>query len=165
LDDIDWTRGRIHIQRQLQRVYRIGAKDEGPKTELQLSSLKTDQSHRILELPEVTLNALRKHLEPREAEKLLCGSAWQGTGFLFTSRIGTALEPRNVTREFRALLKSAGLPPIRFHDLRHSAVALLIAQGAHAKAIMALVGHSTIMLTMDTYGHLLEVVHRDTATK
>jgi integrase len=62
-------------------------------------------------------------------ERLVAGKAWQDSGLVFTSLIGTALDPRNVTREFRALLTAAGVPAIRFPDLRHTAATLLLSQG------------------------------------
>jgi integrase len=58
-------------------------------------------------------------------------------------------------RHILPAVRTAGLEPLRFHDLRHTTVALLIAQGAHAKEIAERLGHSTVRLTLDRYGHLL----------
>ena len=63
--------------------------------------------------------------------------------------VGTPVEPRQLDHEFKALCDAAGLRPIRFHDLRHSAASILIAQGVHPKAIQELVRHSSFQLTMD----------------
>jgi integrase len=60
---------------------------------------------------------------------------------VFTSSIGTALEPRNATEEFYTLLASADLPSVRFHDLRHTAATLLLAQGVDPRTIMETLGH------------------------
>ena len=70
---------------------------------------------------------------------------------MFTSPIGTAFDPRNATREFHALLEAAKLPSIRFHDLRHTAATLLLAQGVDPRTIMETLGHSQISLTLNTY--------------
>jgi integrase len=70
-----------------------------------------------------------------------------------------------LTREYKALLRKAGLPNIRFHDLRHSAATLLLAQGVHPRAIMELLGHSSITVTMNTYGHVLPALMREAADK
>ena len=72
----------------------------------------------------------------------------------FTSPIGTPLDPRNVTREFHALLSGAELPAVRFHDLRHTAATLLLAQGVDPRTIMETLGHSQISLTLNTYSHV-----------
>lgn len=69
-------------------------------------------------------------------------------------RAGTPLEPRNIVRAFKALLARAGLPDIRFHDLRHSCASLLVAAGHHPRVIMEALGHSQIAVTMDTYAHV-----------
>ena len=76
--------------------------------------------------------------------------------FLFTAPRGGPLRHHNFyQRLFCPVLPRAGLPgQIRFHDLRHTSAALLIAQGAHPKAIQAHLGHSSIQVTMDRYGHL-----------
>jgi len=76
------------------------------------------------------------------------------------------LEPRDAVADFKRILEKAGLPAtIRFHDLRHSAASLLLAQGVQLRAIMELLGHSSIALTANTYSHILPSVMADMATK
>ena len=70
-----------------------------------------------------------------------------------------------VTRRFQALLAAAGLPRMRFHDLRHGAASLLLAQGVHPRVVMEMLGHSTITLTMNTYSHVIPDLQREAATK
>ena len=79
--------------------------------------------------------------------------------------IGTPIDPRNVTREFHALLRAAGLPAVRFHDLRHTAATLLLAQGVDPRTIMETLGHSQISLTLNTYSHVLPTMQEDAAAK
>ena len=75
---------------------------------------------------------------------------------VFTTEKGTPLDVGNLTyRSFRPLLKRAGLPQIRFHDLRHTAATLLLGKGVHPKIVQEMLGHSTITQTMDTYSHVL----------
>src|SRR5215471_17537600 len=94
------------------------------------------------------------------------GARWKGDGrYVFTSTVGTPLEPRRLDRIFQDLVKQVGLRQIRFHDVRHSAASILIALGVHPKAIQELLRHSSIQLTMDTYGHLFEQVQQETADK
>jgi integrase len=84
---------------------------------------------------------------------------------MFTSPIGTPVDPRNVFREFRKLLARAGLPPVRLHDLRHTAASLLLAQNVPARGVMEILGHSQIALTMNTYSHVAPEVSREAADR
>lgn len=61
------------------------------------------------------------------------------------------------------LLKETGLPPLRFHDLRHSAATILLARGVNVKVVSELLGHSDIVITLRTYGHLLPSMQGDAA--
>ncbi len=97
---------------------------------------------------------------------LRCGGGrWRDSGLVFTTTIGTPLDPRNVDRQFKAILKAAGLPAIRFHDLRHTAATLLLAQGVDPRTIMETLGHSQISLTLNTYAHVVPALQRDAAAK
>jgi len=85
--------------------------------------------------------------------------------YLFTSTIGTPLFDRNVPRTFHAILKTARLPHIRRHDLRHACVTLLAAQGVPLKTIAEIVGHSDIRLTQNVYQHSFMDEKRDAVAK
>lgn len=87
------------------------------------------------------------------------------SGLVFTTAIGTALEPRSVIRGFRELLATAKLPAVRFHDLRHTAATLLLAQGVDPRTIMETLGHSQISLTLNTYSHVLPALQEEAAAK
>jgi integrase len=77
-------------------------------------------------------------------------------GLVLTTEIGTPLNRHNLCRRsFKPLLKKAGLPEIRFHDLRHTCATLLLAKGVHPKIVQELLGHATIAVTLDTYSHVL----------
>jgi integrase len=94
------------------------------------------------------------------------GEAWQDSGLVFVSPIGTPLDPRNVTRQFQAMLAAApGVPRVRFHDLRHTAATLLLAQGVDPRTIMETLGHSQISLTLNTYSHVLPALQSAAAAK
>lgn len=84
------------------------------------------------------------------------GDEYSDHGLIFCQINGRPLDARNILqRDFWGALRRAGLRRMRFHDLRHTFAALLIAEGAHAKAIQEAMGHSSIMVTMNTYGHLM----------
>jgi len=82
---------------------------------------------------------------------------------VFPSTIGTTLDPRNLTTRYKALLKRAEPPDMRFHDLRHSCATLLFAQGISTRVVMDILGHSQISLTMNTYTHILHEAQQQTA--
>ena len=97
--------------------------------------------------------------------RLAAGGRWRDQGLVFTSALGTPLDPRNVTRQFKALLKRAELPDIRLHDLRHSCATLLLAQNVNPRVVMETLGHSQVSLTLNTYSHVLPALQQDAAMK
>ena len=96
-------------------------------------------------------------------ERLIAGSAWQETGLVFTTPIGTPLDKANMGKRFKATLKRAGLPMMRFHDLRHCCASLLLAQNVHPKVVQEILGHSQISMTLDLYSHVLPAAKSDAA--
>ena len=84
---------------------------------------------------------------------------------MFVSTIGTPLDGITVTRRFQALLKIAGLPHQRFHDLRHACATRLLTQGVLARTVMEALGHSQISLTLGTYSHVSPALGRAAAER
>ena len=82
------------------------------------------------------------------------GGRWQEQELVFTSTVGTPLDQRNLLRQFKLIRKEAGLPEIRFHDLRHTTASLLLELGIHPKVVQEILGHSSITVTMNTYSHV-----------
>ncbi len=81
---------------------------------------------------------------------------YKDRGLVFSTSVGTPVNPENlVNRSFKPLLKKAGLPEIRFHNLRHTCATLLLSRGVHPKLVQELLGHATIAMTLDTYSHYL----------
>ena len=153
--DVDLAAGTLRISVALSQV----------NGKLQLVEPKTERSRRTLHLPDVVAASLRQHRVRQVEERLAAGERWQDSGLVFTSTIGTALDPDNVTHRFQKALLAAGLPRIRFHDLRHSCASLLLAQGAELRTIMEVLGHSQISLTANTYAHVMPVLKKDAANK
>jgi integrase len=83
-------------------------------------------------------------------------TAWQDSGRVFTREDGAPLRAAHISEHFSALARQAGLPPIRFHDLRHGAATMLIAAGQPIKVVSAILGHSTSSFTMDVYAVVAE---------
>ena len=104
----------------------------------------------------------------RQAEqRLAAGAEWSGDNdFVFPNMIGKPQEPRAIDAIFKRLLKRAGLPAtVRFHDLRHSCATLLIERGADLYEVSRLLGHSSITITANIYGHFSEAMKRGLVDK
>ena len=126
---------------------------------------KTEKSRRTIDFPEFVAHVLREERLRSAQTCAVAGSAWKEHGLVFPSEIGTPIEERNLLRRFQAICQANGLPKLRVYDLRHTHASLLIHEGVHPKKISERLGHSSITLTMDTYGHLFEGSDRDSAEK
>jgi integrase len=145
-EDIDWKNNTIHIQHAVQ--YLIG---KG----LIITEPKTDKARRTIAVPDFVMVALKQH----------CDSQNTNQGLIFKTSNGTPFSPRNVIRYFKQTLEKAGLPEIRFHDLRHTAATLLLSEGVHPKVVQEMLGHSQINLTLDTYSHVLPSMQQEASEK
>ena len=85
--------------------------------------------------------------------------------YVFTRPDGQPLHPTSVWRALQGVLREAGLPPMPFHALRHTAASLLLAEGTHPRVVMEMLGHSTIALTMNTYSQVIPRLERDAADR
>ena len=149
--DVDFQAGTLLIHSQIVQV--------GWKT---LRSLPKGGSERLIALDQGTLDALREHRRrQRELYEVLRLAPFGDA--IFVQADGQPLHPDYVTRLFPRLVRASGLPPIRFHDLRHGAATLALASGAPMKVVQEMLGHSTIMLTADTYTSVLPQVARAAA--
>jgi integrase len=123
---------------------------------LQLREPKTPQSRRRIALTATAIAALRQHRSRQAAQRLRLGSVWDDRDLVFPNEIGQPIEQSNLLRRsFWPLLEKAGLPRMRFHDLRHTCATLLLRQGVHVKVVSELLGHSSIKITLDIYSHVL----------
>jgi integrase len=126
---------------------------------------KTERSRRTIDFPAFVVPVLIEHEHKLLETKTLAGARWKENGLVFPTEIGTPADERNVLRRFQKVCSDNGLPKLRVYDLRHTHASLLINEGVHAKRISERLGHSSIKLTMDTYGHLFEGSDRDSAEK
>lgn len=145
--DIDWDRGTIRIQRTLLRT---------PSGHI-FAEPKTQSSRRSIPLGGSAIEALRAHRRRQAEEQIGAGSAWQGHDLVFATEIGSAIDAGNLLRRFHyPLLARAGLPKVRFHDLRHTAATLLLEAGTHPRVVAERLGHATPSLVMNVYSHVTE---------
>jgi integrase len=154
--DLDWGTGHLRVQRQLKRV---------PGQGLVLNEPKSASGRRLVVLGPATLDKLRDHKWRQWQERTSTGDRWQKNDLIFPSTTGTPMGPRNMVREFKELLKTTGLPDIRFHDLRHTAATLMLQEGVHPKVVQERLGHSQISITMDTYSHVLPAMQEEAAMR
>jgi integrase len=152
--DVDVDARQVRIRSALQRIGR----------EWQFVDPKSTSGRRTLPLPAVLVAALQRHQSQQHEARLLAGPRWQEFDLVFPSTIGTPQEARNVTTRFQVMLERAGLPRRRFHDLRHSCGTFLYASGVDPRTIMAILGHSQISLTMNTYVHAVEALQHEALT-
>jgi integrase len=110
------------------------------------------------------VGALRGHRKRQLEEKLRAGGVWQDRGLVFTTGEGKPLDAQSiVNRHFKPLLERAGLPPIRFHDLRHTCLSLLTQRGEPIRDLQALAGHATAAFTLQRYTNHYDASARRTA--
>jgi integrase len=113
---------------------------------------KTRRGRRQINLTPRAVNALKAHRKYQLEERMRLAGLYEDRDLIFTTSVGTPINPENlVKRSFKPLLKKAGLPEIRFHDLRHTCATLLLGRGVHPKIAQELLGHATIAMTLDTY--------------
>ncbi len=162
--DIDFNQGILQVQRTLSRVPTTMIKELG-QSYIE-SETKTSRSRRGIVLAGIALDAFRQHKAQQLDAMINAGPLWQYNGYVFCSPTGTYLSPGyNALVQLKILLEKAGLPNIRFHDLRHSAATMLLTMGVHPKVVQEMLGHSEISMTMDTYSHVLPTMQRDAIDK
>lgn len=95
------------------------------------------------------MRLLREQRRRQRAEQRAAAGAWQDSGYVFVTKDGAPLHPDFLTRRFHYLVGKSGLPPVRLHDLRHSAASLAHCAGIDLKTVQAQLGRSSIVLTAD----------------
>lgn len=154
--DIDWSARRLYVRHSLSRHGR----------RWWLGEPKTQGSRRAIELTAPTLELLRAH-RLRQAEQLFAhGIRVTDESIVFADDAGAPLYGSHLTsRVFHPLLAEAGLPRIRFHDLRHTAATLMMAGGVNPKIVAEVLGHSGVAITLDRYSHSTPTMHAEAMAK
>jgi integrase len=122
---------------------------------------KTAAGRRVIALPFFVAGMLERHRDRQREARKQAGNAWQDRDLVFTNGRGGYVSPMYLLALFNKALAEAGLPHMRFHDLRHSAVTLLVGMGVPLKVVQEIVGHSDITMTADIYAHVLPAMQRD----
>lgn len=130
---------------------------------MSVTNPKTAKSRRGVELTATAVEALLRHRTAQIAERLAAGHFWKDMDLVFTNRTGGFLRVNDLYMAYRRVLDRAGLPRLRFHDLRHTAATLMLSRGVHPKVASEMLGHSTIAITLDLYSHVTETMQREAA--
>ena len=141
-EDIDLDRGDLRVRRQVSRIN--GEVVEAP--------LKTKNAYRTLPLAEDTVSVLK------EQRRKVGNSPW-----VFPSPNGGPISPDSVLHMLHRVLKRAGLPKVRFHDLRHTFATLALQNGVDVKTVSGMLGHFSAGFTLDTYAHITSAAQRQAA--
>jgi len=154
--DIDFEQRCLHVRRTASYFTGKGFVESEPKTA---------KSRRTIMLPQFVIDVLKRHREQQAEVRLQAGETWQEHDLVFSNRLGGYFAESRLYHAFHKLLKQAGLPHMRFHDLRHSAATILLTMGAHPKIVQELLGHSQVGMTLDIYSHVIPSMQRDMMDK
>jgi len=145
-DDVDLEKGILQVRHNLTWVYGMGYVVGEPKSKA---------GRRKIALSSVVVEMLKEHKMRQEQARMKMGEKWQGYGLIFCNVHGGYFNPGRVWYLFKKLLERAGLPDVRFHDLRHGAATVLLAAKMDLKAVSELLGHSSVAITVDIYQSVL----------
>lgn len=155
--DIDFERRTLSVNRVVTETANGG---------FYFGETKTPKSRRKLPLSDAVTSALRFHKRNQLENRLKLGECYQNYDLVFASEIGTPLQRRNlIRRHFKPLLKKAGLPNITLYELRHTTATLLLSAGENPKIVSERLGHSSVVLTLDTYSHVLPNMQEEATQK
>jgi integrase len=153
--DVDLDGGKLAVRQSLEQT-RAGLAFKQPKTQ---------KGRRTVTLPPMTLEALRRHKAEQARERLLLGPAYADHGLVLAQADGRPLNPDEVTRAFKRLVKKVGIRSLSLHKLRHTHATLLLGANVHPKVVSERLGHATVGITLDTYSHVLPNLQEEAARK
>ncbi len=145
-DSVDFEKRVLYVRRTVTWIAEFGYVESEPKTKA---------SRRKIALPGVVIEALKEHQERQKQARIEAGDKWQEQGIVFCNIYGGFFNPGHAWYLFKKLLRKAGLPDVRLHDLRHSVATVLIAAKVDLKTVQELLGHSSIAVTADIYAHVV----------
>jgi integrase len=150
--DMDLDAGRLAVRRSLVVV----------RSRLEFSDTKSGRGRQVA-LDPTSKAVLRLHRRHQAEERLAWGAAYRDDDLVICREDGSPLHPGRLVDAFERHAKGAGLPRIRFHDLRHTHATLALAAGVHPKVVSERLGHASIAITMDTYSHPIPTLDEEAA--
>ena len=152
--DVNLDAGRLAVRRALLSV----------AYEIVESDAKTDRSERVVDLDARTVKVLREHQARQHDERDSIGSGYRDSGLVFAKIDGSPIHPESFSQAFERKARSAGVPRIRLHDLRHTHATLLLQAGVPPKVVSERLGHATVAFTMQVYAHVIPGMQADAAS-
>src|SRR5262249_41187553 len=152
--DLDLDSGFLAVRRSVRFVSGTGFVFDAPKTK---------RGRRTIGLSPAVCVALQEHRQAQGVEKARLGAAWEYPELVFPTSVGTPIQGSWLLRHLRQRLPRAGLPAIRFHDLRHTAATILLSHNVNPKVVSEMLGHSSVAITLDIYSHVLPHMQHDAA--
>ena len=143
--EVDMAAPSLRVRRSLQPT----------SSGLVFAEPKTRRSRRTIALPRLVLPYLERQKADQEARRASCGKAWSDLDLVIDRGDGHPTNPDSFSSAWRGLVRKAGLPHVRFHDLRHAHATLMLLQGVHPKVVSERLGHASVGITLDTYSHVL----------
>jgi integrase len=156
--DVHFEERYLHVSHSARHAGRAGYG-------LLINEPKTASGRRKIELSSFLIEVLTQHRASQQKARQRAEKAWQEHDLVFCDEHGGYLNPNRPLLWLKKLLKDAGLPPMRFHDLRHSAATFLLAMGVHIKVVQELLGHSNVTTTLNIYSHVLPSLQQDAMDK
>jgi integrase len=164
-EDIDLDARRLVVRRHVVRT-RSGGR-------MVREGAKTSSGERTIILPRIIVRALLRHQAQQKEDRLRAGQHWNGpsdtsgvsTGYVFTSTVGTVMEPRAVNAYFDGACQRAGIDKRTFHGLRHDFGSLLLALGVPTRVVQEMLGHASPYMTMGLYQHVPDELQLDAADR
>jgi integrase len=155
--DLDLDKHTVTVNRSM---------DSRPGGGWEFAENKTGRSRRQIKLQGAVAEALREHRRLQEQEKAAAAGRWLDLDLVFTNEVGGPVDRHNLAqRNFRRILKTAGLPRVRLYDLRHTAATLALSAGVPIKVVSEMLGHTSTAFTMDVYCHVLPHMQEEAAQK
>ena len=153
--DVDFDAGVLHVRQGL----------HWSKGGLYVLPPKTRRSRRTVPLPDLCRRALTEHRARQLEEADASLHPWPPVELVFTTVIGTPVDPANFSRTFARWCREAGVPAVKRHVLRHTCVSMLLTLGVNPRVVMEIVGHAALEMTMNVYAHVAVDEQRQALTK
>ncbi len=153
--DVDLDAGLLHVVQSAQWLPGQGWSFRQPKTH---------HGRRPVALAPATVEVLREHRRRQLEDRLALGEAYRDHDLVFATPLGTPIDTSNLRRAWDRIVNAAGLPHLRFHDIRHIHATLMLAGGVHPKVVAERLGHANVGITLDTYSHVLPNLQAQAAT-
>lgn len=153
-ENVDLVNARISVVSTLQRI---------PGHSLVTGQPKTSRSRRSLPLASEAVELLHGVRGTQIEQRLDAGGLWEHTGYVFTQVSGKPVEPDKVSLEFARIVREARLPHLTLHGLRHAHATLALTAGINPKTVAERLGHASVVITLDTYSHVLPSLQEEAA--